>query len=281
MTQHPYSHALNKAAELICSADSILITAGAGMGVDSGLPDFRGDDGFWRAYPALRRAGLSFIDMASPIHFQKTPHRAWGFYGHRLAMYRETEPHEGFYILRDIAARLEHGAFVFTSNVDGHFGKAGFDDSRMVECHGSIHYLQCLNTCQSEVWPATNFTPQVDEQRCELLNDTPVCPYCSGIARPNILMFNDWDWVEARSEQQHHALGLWRRKVRAPVVIELGAGTALPTIRYFGEQQRVPLIRINLREAQGHHRKEIVSLPMRALDALTSLHGALDGRGFF
>lgn len=41
------------AAEAIRNADAILIGAGAGMGVDSGLPDFRGNDGFWKAYPTL------------------------------------------------------------------------------------------------------------------------------------------------------------------------------------------------------------------------------------
>jgi NAD-dependent SIR2 family protein deacetylase len=42
---------LERAAELIRLADAIFITAGAGMGVDSGLPDFRGDQGFWKAFP--------------------------------------------------------------------------------------------------------------------------------------------------------------------------------------------------------------------------------------
>ena len=43
---------LRRAAELIAKADALLITAGAGMSVDSGLPDFRGGKGFWRAYPS-------------------------------------------------------------------------------------------------------------------------------------------------------------------------------------------------------------------------------------
>ncbi len=41
------------AREKIAQADAILITAGAGMGVDSGLPDFRGNEGFWKAYPII------------------------------------------------------------------------------------------------------------------------------------------------------------------------------------------------------------------------------------
>src|SRR5438309_5449869 len=91
---------LEKAAAWLRDADGLLITAGAGMGVDSGLPDFRGREGFWRAYPALRHEGLSFEQMATAQRFEKDTALAWGFYGHRLRLYRETEPHEGFSILR-------------------------------------------------------------------------------------------------------------------------------------------------------------------------------------
>ncbi|MBL9109369.1 MAG: NAD-dependent protein deacetylase, partial [Myxococcales bacterium] len=91
------------------------------MGVDSGLPDFRGDEGFWRAYPAYGHLGLSFVDLANPRWFSTDPDLAWGFYGHRLALYRRTVPHSGFARLREIASRLRHGAFVLTSNVDGQF----------------------------------------------------------------------------------------------------------------------------------------------------------------
>ena len=47
------------AAEIIARADALIIGAGAGMGIDSGLPDFRGPNGFWKAYPALGALGLS------------------------------------------------------------------------------------------------------------------------------------------------------------------------------------------------------------------------------
>jgi NAD-dependent SIR2 family protein deacetylase len=46
---------VRQAAEAIKAADAILIAAGAGMGVDSGLPDFRGTQEFWRAYPVIAR----------------------------------------------------------------------------------------------------------------------------------------------------------------------------------------------------------------------------------
>ncbi len=57
---------MQKIKTFIEEAEAVLITAGAGMGVDSGLPDFRGNKGFWRAYPPIAKLGLSFSDMANP-----------------------------------------------------------------------------------------------------------------------------------------------------------------------------------------------------------------------
>ena len=93
MIMPDFSKNLHQAAALISEADGLLITAGAGMGIDSGLPDFRGDDGFWKAYPALGRRRIKFHDIATPSAFLEMPAQAWGFYGHRLDLYRRTIPH--------------------------------------------------------------------------------------------------------------------------------------------------------------------------------------------
>lgn len=270
-----------KAASLLCEADGLLITAGAGMGVDSGLPDFRGAEGFWRHYPALRASGIFFEEIASPVHFPEHPELAWGFYGHRLALYRATKPHSGFDILRQIAARLANNAFVFTSNVDGQFQKAGFGEEQIVECHGSIHHLQCLQNCCQDIWSADDFFPEVNVEQCLLLNQAPRCPHCGALARPNIMMFNDWYWMDTRSRQQHHRLRAWLQKTKHPVIIELGAGTAIATVRYFGERQKAPLIRINRDEPEIKKSARNISIPMGARDALTDIRTALDEMGYF
>ena len=96
---------LKSAAAEIKAADAVLITAGAGMGVDSGLPDFRGTTGFWNAYPVIAKLGLSFEEMADPSWFEKSPNLAWAFYGHRLHLYRATVPHNGFNLLLKLASR--------------------------------------------------------------------------------------------------------------------------------------------------------------------------------
>jgi NAD-dependent SIR2 family protein deacetylase len=243
-------NALRRAAELIAHSDGLLITAGAGIGIDSGLPDFRGPQGFWTAYPELGRRQIDFAEIASPQSFLAEPELAWGFYGHRLALYRETVPHTGFAQLLALAERQPHRSFVVTSNVDGQFQKAGFSPNRVWEIHGSLHHLQCLDACCGQIWPASALHPVIDTERCRLLSPLPRCPACGGIARPNILMFNDDRWLAQRSRIQQAAFETWLSEVERPVIVEIGAGSAIASIRALGERLGFPLIRINPGEAR-------------------------------
>src|SRR3954447_6070260 len=95
-----------RAADAIAGAQALVVGAGAGMGVDSGLPDFRGTQGFWKAYPPYAALGLSFEELANPHWFAADPQLAWGFYGHRLNLYRATRPHAGFAGLTRLAAKM-------------------------------------------------------------------------------------------------------------------------------------------------------------------------------
>jgi NAD-dependent SIR2 family protein deacetylase len=264
-----------RAADVINEADAMIITAGAGMGVDSGLPDFRGTEGFWQAYPALAKVRLRFQDIANPAAFRAHPQRAWGFYGHRLNLYRDTVPHEGFDILRRIGASMPEGMFVFTSNVDGQFQKAGFNSKHVHECHGSIHHLQCLDGCLADIWSADDFHPLVDEASGLLISDFPRCPHCGGVARPNILMFGDGGWLGYRSELQEANLKTWLRKVQRPVIIEIGAGHSIPTVRRFGEELNGFLIRINPDDRELNSLTNM-GFRMGGLDALRGIESALE-----
>ena len=270
----------SRCAGLIAQSSGLLIAAGAGMGVDSGLADFRGPEGFWRAYPPLRQAGLRFEEMANPRAFARDPGLAWGFYGHRLKNYREAVPHRGFAILLQIASRLPDGAFIFTSNVDGHFQKAGFSDDRICEVHGSIHYLQCTAPCSDHIWPADGFEPVVDASTCRLAPPLPCCPNCGKTARPNILMFGDWNWLQWRTARQETRFAAWREAASNPVVIELGAGKSVPTVRMMSERSDLPLIRINLRDPEVPSQRHI-GVPMGALAALEGIRAALSDYAVF
>ena len=270
---------LHRSAEVIRSAEGLIITAGAGMGVDSGLPDFRSPEGFWRAYPPFSKLGLSFEELANPQWFERDPALAWGFYGHRFELYRQTSPHEGFAILRQWAAAKPNGYAVFTSNVDGHFQKAGFAEERIVECHGSLQHFQCVKPCCAATWPApvdTHF--EIDPAIMRAAGALPCCVRCGGLARPNILMFGDDAWSPGRTLAQQVRFQAWLRSLARGkfVVMELGAGTAVPTVRLTSEQLaaagRVPLIRINPRDSAGPPGALVLADDARAvLHALAAL----------
>jgi NAD-dependent SIR2 family protein deacetylase len=272
---------IHKAARAIRDADALLIGAGAGMGVDSGLPDFRGPEGFWKAYPPLAHLGLDFTEIAQPRWFLRDPELAWGFYGHRLNLYRATTPHEGFTLLRQWAEAKPRGYFVYTSNVDGQFQKAGFDPARIVECHGSIHHLQCTAPCREDVWSAEEATLQIEEATLRAAPPLPTCPVCENVARPNVLMFDDWAWRVHRSGEQEKRFAVWLnglpRDTRLTIV-ECGAGRAIPTVRWLSDRlasrgRSVTLVRINPRDS--HVRRGGISLPLGAQDALCGIAEAL------
>lgn len=266
---------ITRAANIIREADGILIAAGAGMGVDSGLPDFRGDQGLWKAYPKLGQNRISFVEIANPNAFEDNPRLAWGFYGHRLNSYRNITPHEGFHILKRLAAGKKHGYFVFTSNVDGQFQKAGYEGNRIVECHGSIHHNQCAGPCTRGIWDA-KMTVEVDEENCALTSPFPICPECKGLARPNILMFNDWGWISDRTELQYDNLHKWQSQVENLAIIEMGAGVHVPTVRRTSESFDVPIIRINPAYPEVPYKRRDVGIPLGALDALSRIESEIN-----
>ena len=161
------------------------------MSVDSGLPDFRGGQGFWRAYPPLEKLQISFEEMAQPHWFDEKPEMAWAFYGHRQQLYRETKPHMGYWMLRDWTRAMPAGHFVVTSNVDGAFEAAGFAADRILEQHGNIHRHQCTVPCSPAIWTDDAPDLQIDLATLQARGPFPRCPECGALARPNVLMFGD------------------------------------------------------------------------------------------
>lgn len=269
---------IRQAAEVIRAAEVLVITAGAGMGVDSGLPDFRGNQGFWQAYPPYARLGISFVECANPEHFERDPAFGWGFYGHRTNLYRDTVPHEGFQIIRRWIDQKAATYFVVTSNVDGQFQKAGYTEEQILEVHGSIHWLQCSTPCCETIWPNHEQIP-VDEISMRA-GHIPRCPRCKMVSRPNILMFGDCSWLPERTHDQENRFRQFmdEQAGKRIVVIEMGAGTAIPTIRAASERigwncPEATVIRINLREPEI--RPPHIGLACGALEGLSRIEGLL------
>ncbi len=258
---------LIESANYIRKADILIITAGAGMGVDSGLPDFRGEKGLWKK----RENKTQYND------FINKPNEAWYFYGIRYNEYKNTMPHSGFYQLLEIS-RAKKDYYVFTSNVDEHFQKTGFDIEKIEECHGSIFMWQCSMDCKRKVWTANYPQIEIDTEQ-KLAINYPFCPDCGRPARPNILLFGDryWnpDYSKSQGVENSYRLRDLESKKLNYVIIEFGAGKAIPTVRRMSEKlsqkYNAPLIRVNphdfeLEEIQG------ISLRMSAQMAIHKLY---------
>ncbi len=270
---------LKKAAEVISNANALIITSGAGMGVDSGLPDFRGNTGFWKEYPAISHLGISFQEMANPTWFDEKPKLAWAFYGHRYNLYRDTVPHKGFKMLLELGEKMKYGYFVLTSNVDGQFQKAGFFEDNIEEVHGSIRHFQCSVPCSSEIWDAGNPEININKQTFEAQEPLPKCKHCGAVARPNILMFGDWNWISKRSRKQgdnlYSKIDTLVNNNAKTVIIEMGAGKSVPTIRLKSQKLAASLgatlIRINPRDHEIPSRINGISIPLGALDGIEGI----------
>lgn len=86
-------------------------------------------------------------------------------------------------------------------------------------------------------------------------------------------MFDDADWLGARYDAQHEALRAWLARAGRVAVVEVGAGTAVPTVRAFSERTGDDVIRINVRKAHAR-RDDVIGLPGGALETLRALDAA-------
>jgi NAD-dependent SIR2 family protein deacetylase len=257
-----------KIQTIIRDADALLIFAGAGIGHDSGLPVFRDNEGLWNAYPALAQLQLNFHQIANPVAFTKHPVEANAFYLHRQALYQQTTPHLGFDLLLHYGKQCKEKYFVVTSNVDGHFLKAGFDSTHIYEAHGNIHHWQCTDYfCAKKhgAHPLSYFHVKGDDHQTVMY-----CPACQAFARPNLLMFGDGNWASTKYDQQqeNYLEYLTQHQYDNVAVLEIGAGTAVDTMRSMALDAalrcRTKVIRINPVDTQLHTTEAHCYLTMKA-----------------
>jgi NAD-dependent SIR2 family protein deacetylase len=171
------------------------------------------------------------------------------------------------------------GSFVVTSNVDGHFFFADFPAERILEKHGDIHRYQCTIPCTGAIWLDRPPILKVDLTTFQAFGELPHCPECGALARPNVLMFNDDAWIPDVTEEQQERYADWLSGLsgRRVVIIECGAGTAIPTIRFAArraaERSLATLVRINPDHSEGDESAIVLRFP--ALQALTRIQQAL------
>jgi NAD-dependent SIR2 family protein deacetylase len=199
-------------------------------------------------------------------------------------LYKNTRQHNGFDILKSWTENKPY--FVFTSNVDGHFNRV-FPSDKIVECHGSITHLQCVKPCSNTLWSALEDFDRVKFDETTFLADETTLPRCrvcrSAAARPNVLMFGDGQFVGERTDEQYERYAEFCDDVRDErwriVVLEIGAGEFVPTVRHTSEtvvnqgRSGSLLVRINPHDVDvppGH-----ISLPLAGLHALQLIDAAI------
>ncbi|MFA9560584.1 NAD-dependent deacetylase [Evansella sp. AB-rgal1] len=155
-----------KLAELIKSSSHTVILTGAGMSTESGVPDFRSKEGWWKEIDPRTVASVEALEDNYPLFRE--------FYSTRLKALQTVQPHEGHKII----AKWEKNGLVqcvATQNVDGLHQKAG--SIAVKELHGSIRKIRC-NQCGNEAAKEQFITGES-------------CNACRGKLRPSVVLFGE------------------------------------------------------------------------------------------
>ncbi|MGR5555759.1 SIR2 family NAD-dependent protein deacylase [Vibrio fortis] len=279
--------------KIVNGAESLLVFSGAGMsactlrpdhelrqGSGKYIPTFRDKSGFYSEFPFLVGLDLDFTDVASPWAFEEQPNLAAGFYGLRLNMYRDSTPHEGYDLLREFGDTLPSDTWCITSNVDGHFQKAGFKNN--YEVHGNIYDWRCTDYTCAKVKGFCDVGRMDVNGLVTKLIKPPTCE-CGRTLRPNILMFDDMSYLHSKHNQQssayanhlHHLQGDIDSNSIKTMIVEIGAGGAIPTIRLMAHRASrmlmTPVIRINPEECLDSNLIHIKANALEGIQALLKL----------
>ena len=155
------------AALLKKSKKAVAIT-GAGISVESGIPDFRSKGGLWERFDPLEYATIRA--------FERNPAKVWGMLKEMDRILVSARPNPAHYAL----AELEKQGIllgVITQNVDNLHQAAG--SVNVVEYHGNAHRFTCLH-CKGH-WPRAALD----------FDETPLYCHCGGLIKPDVVFFGE------------------------------------------------------------------------------------------
>jgi NAD-dependent deacetylase len=163
----------------------ILVLTGAGVSAESGIPTFRGKDGYWR--------NLDPAKLATPEAFAKDPGLVWEWYRERRQRIRNAQPNAAHQALAKLAQHA-HEFLLVTQNVDDLHARAGSPKEKMVQIHGDIFVTRC-SRC--------DFSRDEQEQERRDVN-LPRCPRCEELMRPGVVWFGEQlPWDELRRVENY------------------------------------------------------------------------------
>tara|TARA_B100000886_G_C20419012_1_gene490580 strand:- start:313 stop:1212 length:900 start_codon:yes stop_codon:yes gene_type:complete len=231
--------AILNASKSINDSEALLIVAGAGMGIDSGLPDYRGPNGLWNTWHPAKELNLTYEKLSTHEQFLENPELAWGFQTYLTMLYHKLEPHDGYKLLLKMAKeKFNNNYFVITSNVDSQFLKAGFDSNKLYEVHGTKRLWQCIDKNCNKSHKPWNMNieeiPQIDQNTLKAVKPFPKCIYCGRLARPNVSFFGDLIFNEKICKIQSLKLLEWLETImnKKLVIMEFGCGISEHSIRF-------------------------------------------------
>ncbi len=164
-------HKYKIAADIILKGGGVALT-GAGISTESGIPDFRSQNGIWAKYDIEE---YGYID-----NFLKSPKKIWRFLNEIKELILKAEPN----LAHKLLAKLEAYGYIkaiITQNIDSLHTKAGAKN--VLELHGNSNYLVCL-ACNKKYYIAS---PKIIYDK----DNIPHCPLCGGILKPDVVFFGE------------------------------------------------------------------------------------------
>jgi NAD-dependent SIR2 family protein deacetylase len=240
---------------ILDEADAVLIGAGAGLSASAGLL-YTDLETFRAWFPGYHeRYGLTYIYEAA-FHPFETQEELFGYWARHILTIRHRYPAGQPYL--DLFQLLGHRKhFVFTTNVDGQFAKAGFDPERICSPQGDYAFFQCSRPCSDTLYPNKEL---VEEMVASMREDefaipsalVPHCPTCGAVMEANV--HKNSNFVSAPWHRQYEALQQFLKQHSAGkiVLLELGVGFSTagiirrPFDRIVASTPNVTLIRVNL-----------------------------------
>lgn len=273
---------IEKCAELLQNADSVLIGAGSGLSRAAGL-DYLDKEAFARDFPVLVKKGFSM--KTELIGFTDwPPEMEWAYYSKHVKDFRfNARPHPVYTRLLEMVKDKNY--FVLTSNVDAMFIKSGFSNDRIFTPQGDYARIQCLKPCTNETWPSKpiieKIIPNIDNKTF-MITDPSVIPSCPNCGGPVFLNVRAGNWfVEEPYKEQAKRLNKWLKSVKNSrfLLIEIGAEFNTPVVVRWPMEQitnsnpKSYLIRVNLQypQVQSDIKDRSIELKCDAMEFINAL----------
>lgn len=181
--------AAERSAAALADGGRLVVVTGAGLSADSGIPTFRGEEGYWR----VGSRNYQPTELATAAAFRRVPDVVWPWYLYRRGVCRAAEPNAAHRALAALAEVLGERMTLLTQNVDGLHLRAGSPAARTYEIHGNIDYARCAVDCTPATYPLPlDLRPF---GRDDTLDDATAarlrCPRCGERLRPHVLWFDE------------------------------------------------------------------------------------------